>query len=175
MACQTPNSLNMFFHKEWRAVLVRPYSFLMPIPSMIADQILFGFEVNSFFCFHRVHVRSWPISWERVFILPTGQERLEWNETNRGHSFHFMLFLAVCAMFGILGNQPLKGWTESNPTQICRGTAQLDSMRGIPSRRQRLLLGQRMIPDANRAHGLFRNMVTGAASAPWREDSFGRK
>ena len=72
----------------------------------------------------------------RVLTFSTGLERLEWNETTRGRSLHSKLFYVQFEFQE--AEQPTR--TENNPTDFCRGTAQLDPKTGVPSRGQRVLL-----------------------------------
>ena len=82
-------------------------------------------------------------------LLMTGLERLEWNDTTRGRSFHSKLFVSI------LNFQSTEQWTwtENTPTDFCGGTVQLHPNTGVPSRGHRVLLTQRMTVHANTPQG----------------------
>ena len=82
-------------------------------------------------------------------LISAGLERLEWNEPICGRSFHSKLFVSILNFQAT--EQPTR--TEINPTDFCGGTAQLDPKTGVPSRRQRVLLTQRMNFHANIPQG----------------------
>ena len=95
-------------------------------------------------------------------LISTGLERLEWNETTRGRSFHSKLFVSILNFQAT--KQPTR--TENKPTEFCGGTAQLDPKTCVPSRGQRVLLTQRMTLHANIPQG--KSLRAGGASHPSR-------
>ena len=88
-----------------------------------------------------------------VNFFDRGLERLEWNETTRGRSFHSRLFASILNFQAT--EHPTR--TESNPTDFWGGTAQLDPKTGGASPEQRALLTQRTTLHANIPQGKPQN------------------
>ena len=87
--------------------------------------------------------------WTQSGDNPLGLERLEWNETTPGRSFHSKPFVAI---LNFQATEPPTR-TENSPTDFCGGIAQLDPKTGVRSRGQRVLLAQRTTSHANIPQG----------------------